>query len=64
MSKLLSPLEAADFLGVAPRTLTIWRHRGYGPVFKKVGRLVKYSGEDLEAWVQSQTRTSTAQQVV
>ena len=42
---------AAKYLGVQPGTLTAWRHRGQGPVFIRVGRLVRYREEDLERWV-------------
>lgn len=42
---------AAKYLGVKPPTLTAWRHRGQGPVFIRVGRLVRYREEDLERWV-------------
>jgi excisionase family DNA binding protein len=61
---LSSPLDeeqAAIVLGVAPQTLTSWRHTGrYGLKFYKVGRRVKYRREDLEAFLQSRAATQTS----
>jgi hypothetical protein len=30
-----------------------WRHRRVGPTFMKFGRRVKYAGEDLNAWIET-----------
>jgi excisionase family DNA binding protein len=52
--KLLSNDEAAEFLGVSPGTLPIWRHHARYPLpYIKIGRLVRYSEEDLLAWMES-----------
>ncbi len=51
---LLDNDAAADHLGVAPRTLEVWRcTRRYKIPYFKVGRLVKYRREDLDAWLVS-----------
>lgn len=42
---------AAAFLGLKPATLEIWRCRGEGPPFIKVGRVVRYSVADLREWL-------------
>jgi excisionase family DNA binding protein len=50
---LLRPHEVAARLGVSPGTLAIWRCTGrYRLPFVKVGRLVLYRPEDLEAFIQ------------
>lgn len=57
----LSTKQAADYLGVSPRTLEMWRHRGTGPAYFKVGRFrVVYSREELDAFLRAGRRTSTS----
>lgn len=46
----LSEREAADRLGVSPRTLQDWRRRSCGPVYLKMGRRVAYHPNDLDAF--------------
>ncbi|MFO7861005.1 MAG: helix-turn-helix domain-containing protein [Desulfosalsimonas sp.] len=53
--------QVSNLLGIQPNTLEIWRHRGTGPKFIKMGRLVRYKSNDLEAWIDSQTRQNTSQ---
>ncbi|HHJ39136.1 MAG: excisionase [Methylothermaceae bacteria B42] len=54
--KLLSPEEAAAILNVAPGTLMVWRCTGrYNLPYVKVGRLVRYRMEDIEAFIESRT---------
>jgi predicted DNA-binding transcriptional regulator AlpA len=51
-NKLLSNLEAAEFLGMSPDTLPRWRWAGIGPAYLKVGRSIKYRRADLEAFLE------------
>ena len=51
--ELLLPEEAAELLRIPLSTLRIWRHRREGPAVVKVGRLLRYSRQDLERWVDS-----------
>ena len=54
--KLLTEAEAADYLSVEPQTLCAWRcTRRYNLPFIKVGRLVRYRPEDVEAFLESRT---------
>ena len=56
---LLPPPEAAAYIGVSENTLSVWRCVGrYAIPFIKVGRLVRYRRSDLEAWLESRTRTN------
>lgn len=49
-SRPLSEREAADRLGLSPRTLQDWRRRACGPVFLKLGKRVAYHPHDLDAF--------------
>ena len=52
--------EAANYVGAARTTLEKWRITGQGPIFIKVGRLVRYARSDLDAWLEKRRRRSTA----
>lgn len=55
-SNLLDTGPAADYLGVTPRTLEVWRCvKRHAIPYIKVGRLVKYRQSDLDAWLESRT---------
>jgi predicted DNA-binding transcriptional regulator AlpA len=60
-NKLKTP-EAAAHLGLSPSTLEKYRLTGEGPVYFKSGpKIVLYSVEDLDAWLNARRRTSTSQ---
>src|SRR5437764_15177614 len=63
-SRLYSPREAAEFLGVSVDTLARWRVLGSGPAFVKFSRakqaVVRYRREDLERFVGAHVHTSTS----
>lgn len=59
--KLLSNEQTATLLGVQPKTLESWRWRGFGPGWKKVGRLVRYAEGDVMTWLEAQSRGSTSE---
>jgi excisionase family DNA binding protein len=61
-SQLLDTAGAAAYLGVSPDTMNRWRSIGGGPVYAKVGRQVRYSLSDLDAWVEQRKRRSTSDQ--
>ncbi len=44
----LNTIEAAEFLGVQPNTLEVWRCYKKGPKYSKVGRRVMYDIYELE----------------
>lgn len=58
---LLSPDEAARFLGLSTGTLANLRCRGDGPAFHKVARFVRYDPRDLSNWVHARRYRSTAE---
>jgi excisionase family DNA binding protein len=51
MSSLMTEDEVSKRLNVSVASLRRWRLQGRGPVFLKVGALVRYRPEDLEAWL-------------
>ena len=53
--------QAADYLDLKKPTLEVWRCRGYGPTFIKMGKAVRYRKEDLDAFLDSKVRKSTSQ---
>ena len=59
----MDAVNAARYLGLAPKTLAMWRSNGSGPRFIKRGRIFYYR-EDLDEWLNASGRvTSTAQAV-
>jgi excisionase family DNA binding protein len=51
-TKLLTPREAAELLGVPGSTLAHWRSERRGPPYIKLeGRLVRYRTADLEDYL-------------
>ena len=58
---LLTEQQAAEFLSIAPGTLSVWRSTGrYSIPFVKVGRSVRYRLSDLNSWIDSRTQTNGA----
>lgn len=58
--QLLDETAVASRLGVEKKTLQAWRTRGDGPPFLKIGRLVKYHPDDVQAWTDSRRMRSTS----
>ncbi|MBX7531706.1 helix-turn-helix domain-containing protein [Qipengyuania sp. 1XM1-15A] len=50
-TSLLNPVEAARFLALSPKTLARWRWAGKGPKYIKLGSAVRYSMDELAAFV-------------
>lgn len=58
---LLTPKQAADYLGFTLAALAAWRSRGGGPRFVKInGRVCRYRQEDLDSWIAERLRESTS----
>lgn len=58
----LTTEQAAQLLGLKPSTLEIWRCRGDGPAYLKIGRAVRYHREDLETFLRAARRDNTSQE--
>lgn len=53
--------EAADYLRLSAPYLNRLRYEGGGPTFAKLGVRVVYRQADLDDWLQSHRRQSTAE---
>lgn len=60
VSRRFRPPKAAEYIGVAESTLAKWRIRGDPPAYRKLGRVVVYDQDDLDAWLDTCRRTSTS----
>lgn len=50
--RMLRSREAARMIGISPRTLAKWRHRGVSPQCVRLGyNLVVYRLSDIDAWI-------------
>lgn len=59
--ELMTPEQVAAALLLSIRTLAAWRSSGRNPLaYLKVGGRVRYRRSDVDAWLESQARTSTA----
>jgi len=61
VAALLNETEAAQLLGITIRALQGWRLRGDGPVYVKLGRLVRYRRSEIERWLDARSRRHTSQ---
>ncbi|MFE0380812.1 helix-turn-helix domain-containing protein [Streptomyces inhibens] len=61
----LSVNDAAQYLGVSPNTLYVWRHRRQGPPSFRMGSggRVMYRLESLDAWIQEQEEADSRSNV-
>jgi hypothetical protein len=56
----LNTREAAEYLGLSPRTLERLRLRGGGPIYEKPIRRCLYRIDALDAWASAAQRRSTS----
>lgn len=54
----VTPKGAADYLQMSESTLYALRRAGDGPRYAKRGQLVRYSIEDLDAWMRQNMENS------
>lgn len=58
---LMTPEEVAEYLGLEVETLNVWRcTKRYNLPYTKIGRLVRYRPEDVEAFIASRTEGNAA----
>ncbi|MER7973982.1 helix-turn-helix domain-containing protein [Streptomyces sp. NPDC005840] len=57
----LTVKDAADYLGLSPHTLYVWRHRRQGPPSFRMGPRgrVMYRWEALDAWIREQEQADS-----
>ena len=56
LTPLLTERQAADYLGVRPQTLALWRMTlRHDLGFIRVGTSIRYRARDLEQWLEQRT---------
>lgn len=58
IDNLLPPKLVGIHLGgvhkpISEQTLALWRKRGIGPVFLRIGKSIRYRKEDLDAFIKA-----------
>ena len=53
LEDMIGPKVLARMIDVPLGTLEFWRQTGQGPRYFKIGRLVKYRVEDVDAWLEA-----------
>ena len=56
----LTASQVCELLSVPLSTLYKWRHFGEGPPSIKVGKVLRYRREDLDAWLAAHTASGDA----
>lgn len=51
--------KAAEYLGISPNTLYVWRHRRQGPPSFRMGGRVMYRISTLDEWVVAQEQADS-----
>lgn len=59
--EMVTTEQAAAMLNLKKNTLELWRLRGTGPAYVKLGRAVRYRLSDLESYIESQVRHNTSE---
>lgn len=64
LDDLLDSEQTSNLLGIKRNTLEIWRCKGKGPVFVKLGEHpsspIRYQRSRVVAWIEAQTFASTS----
>jgi predicted DNA-binding transcriptional regulator AlpA len=61
MGELITPAETAVETDLSQHTLAIYRCRGNGPPYYKVGKFVRYDREEVRQWMRSRRYRSTSE---
>ena len=57
----LTTIQAAAFLGLSKQQLEIWRSKGGGPIYVKLGHAVRYKRSALDDYMAARERRHTAE---
>lgn len=61
-SQKYNTTQAAEYLGLKPSTLCVWRSTGrYSLTYRKIGRKVYYLKNDLDAFIEASGKTHTGE---
>lgn len=53
LERYLTTIDLAELFRTSPETVRYWRHIGYGPKGRKVGRRVLYERSEVEVFWES-----------
>lgn len=56
MPHIMTRLELAEYLKVSERFLKRQAELGTGPVYSKIGRLIRYNQDDVDQWIAANSR--------
>jgi predicted DNA-binding transcriptional regulator AlpA len=56
VKRLLKSTELAEAFGLEDNTLRIWRARGEGPPYYKIGKSVRYDEERVREYLEDRER--------
>ena len=56
---LLTPEDVAGILQVNVNTLQNWRYNGRGPIFSRVGGIIRYTRQDINRFVSDSRQSIT-----
>jgi len=62
--EIMNTVQAAAYLGISRQYLEIARHKGNGPQYIKLARLVRYRKADLETWLSEHICQNTSQPAI
>ena len=64
LDELLTNEQTATLLGIKPNTLEIWRGKGKGPTFIKLGdhpsSPIRYQRSRVAGWIEANSHASTS----
>lgn len=60
LPRLITARDMCRQVGIATQTAAVWRLRGFGPRFIKVGSRVMYETSEVSRWLVSRGRKSTS----
>ena len=49
--RYLKPAKAAEKIGVTVPTMANWRWKEVGPPFYRIGGLILYADDEIDAWI-------------
>jgi excisionase family DNA binding protein len=59
LPRLLTPQEAADYLGLGLNTIYIWAREGRLPSYKISGAVLRFDANEVRAWLEEHRRVAT-----
>jgi len=53
--RLITTAEAAQRIGVTTQAMSQWRAARRGPKFVRFGKVIRYSSDEINRWISSNT---------